>query len=61
MDTAAKRTIVRLRVDISREEQDCSDDARPLDEHTAVQIVDQADAFVVRLEHYLRQVGAIDG
>jgi uncharacterized protein len=43
-----------------REEQDYSDVARALDEPTATQIVNDAERFVVRLERYLREAGAIE-
>jgi len=43
-----------------REEQDYRDIARPLDEATATQIVQDAERFITRLERYLREVGAIE-
>ena len=42
-----------------REDQDYSDFARPLDQPTANQIVEDAERFINRLERYLRELGAI--
>ena len=43
----------------TREEQDYDLEAEPLASQDALQIVDNAERFVNRIEQYLRQVGAI--
>lgn len=42
-----------------REDQEYADDFARLDDAQVAQILSQAERFIARLEHYLRQVGAI--